>query len=74
MEKILSSQVAYRTSTKQKVNQYILYTWQRVCELLAKKESNINYYNKSLLINNLENIKKLMFEENPNDMIKKLCH
>ncbi len=72
MEKILRSQVAYRTSTKQKVNQYILYTWQRVCELLAKKESNTNYYNKTLLINNLENIKKLMFEENPNDMIKKL--
>lgn len=72
MEKILSSQVAYRTSTKQKVNQYILYTWQRVCELLAKKESNTNYYNKTLLINNLENIKKLMFEENPNEMIKKL--
>ncbi len=72
MEKILSNQVAYRTATKQKVNPYILYTWQRVCELLAKKESNANYYNKTVLINNLENIKKLMFEENPNEMIKKL--
>lgn len=72
MEKILSNQVAYRTPTKQKVNPYILYTWQRVCELLAKKENNTNHYNKTVLINNLENIKKLMFEESPNEMIKKL--
>jgi addiction module antidote protein HigA len=72
MEKILSSQVAYRTASKQKVNQYTLYVWQRVCELLASKENNINIYNKQLLSNNLENIKKLMFEENPNNMIKKL--
>ena len=72
MEKILSSQVAYRTASKQKVNQYTLYVWQRVCELLASKENCINEYNKQILTDNLKNIKKLMFEEDPNDMIKKL--
>ena len=43
-----------------------------MCELLANRENDANKYNKQLLINNLDNIKRLMFEENPNIMIKKL--
>ena len=72
MEKILSSQVAYRTASKQKVNQHILYTWQKVCELLANRDENVNEYNRQLLIDNLQNIKQLMFEKNPNNMINNL--
>ena len=72
MEKILSSQAAYRTASKQKVNKHILYTWQKVCELLANRDENVNEYNRQLLIDNLQNIKQLMFEKNPNNMIKYL--
>ena len=72
MEKILSSQAAYRTASKQKVNQHILYTWQKVCELLANRDENVNEYNRQLLIDNLQNIKQLMFEKNPNNMINNL--
>lgn len=46
MEKILSSQAAYRTASKQKVNKHILYTWQKVCELLANRDENVNEYNR----------------------------
>lgn len=72
MEKILSSQAAYRTASKQKVNKHILYTWQKVCELLANRDENVNEYNRQLLIDNLQNIKQLMFEKNPNNMINNL--
>ncbi len=72
MEKILSNQVAYRTAAKQKVDQYTLYVWQRVCELMAMKKEVKNTYQKEKLKANLGNIKKLMFEKNPNDMIIKL--
>ena len=72
MEKLLSCQVAYRTASKQKVNQYILYTWQRVCELLANREKIDAEYDRQKLINNLDNIKKLMFINDPNEIIKEL--
>ncbi len=72
IEKILKLEVAYRTSTKQKVDDYILYAWQRICELLANKEEIDVKYNKQTLINNIENIKSLMLEENPNIMINKI--
>lgn len=72
IEKILSHQVAYRTSTKQSVDQHTLYVWQRVCELIAMKEQIENKYKREILKANLENIKSLMFEKDPNEMIKKL--
>lgn len=72
IEKLLSSQVAYRTATKQNVNEYTLYVWQRVCELIATKEKLENSFNKEILRNNLENIKALMFEKNQSIMFEKL--
>lgn len=72
VEKILSNQVAYRTATKQKVDQYILYVWQRVCELIAINNTIENDYQVEVLKENLNNIKSLMFEKDPNIMIEKL--
>lgn len=72
VEKILSNQVAYRTAENQKIDQYVLYVWQRVCELIATNNTIEKKYEIEKLKENLENIKQLMFEENPNIMIKKL--
>lgn len=72
VEKILSNQVAYRTAIKQKVDQYILYVWQRVCELIAINNTIENDYQVEILKENLNNIKLLMFEKDPNIMIEKL--
>lgn len=72
IEKILKLQVAYRKSDKQKVDEYVLYAWQSMCELLANKENIDNAYSKEKLINNIDNIKLIMLEEDPNIMIRKL--
>ena len=72
IEKLLTKQVAYRTATKQKVDEYILYSWQRVCELIAVREEMKNSYEKEKLLQNLNNIKKLMFEKDPNIIMIKL--
>ena len=72
IEKLLSNQVAYRTVTKQSVDKYTLYVWQRVCELIAMKQEVETEYKKEKLIANLDNIRLLMFEKDPNEMIKKL--
>lgn len=72
IEKILKLQVAYKRIDKQKIDDYILYAWQRICELLASKEEIENEYNKEKLINNIEKIKLIMFEENTNLMISKM--
>lgn len=72
IEKILKLQIAYKRIDKQKIDDYILYAWQRICELLASKEKIENEYNKEKLIENIEKIKLLMFEENTNIMLRKL--
>ena len=72
IEKLLITKVAYRTAKNITVDEYVLYAWQRVCELIAEKEIIDNEYNKEKLMNNLGKIKELMFEKDPNIMIKKL--
>jgi len=72
IEKILKLQIAYKRIDKQKIDDYILYAWQRICELLASKEETENEYNKEKLINNIEKIKLIMFEENTDIMIKRI--
>lgn len=72
IEKLLVTKTAYRTAKNININSYILYAWQRVCEMIAEKDSIDNEYNKDILINNIDNIKMLMFEKDPNIMIDKL--
>lgn len=72
LEKVLNVQTAYRTAAKQNVNPYILCVWQRVCEILADKETIQEDFSKEKLQNSLDKIKALMFEKNPKVIIKKL--
>lgn len=72
IEKLLITKVAYRTAKNTNIDEYVLYAWQRVCELLAEKENIETVYDREKLKNHLEDIKKIMFEENPNIMIQKL--
>lgn len=72
IEKILSNQVAYKIYTKQDANEYIIYFWQKICELIAIKEKPEKNYEKHELEKKLEDIKKLMSEKNKKKIIKKL--
>ena len=72
IEKLLITKVAYRTTKNIDVDEYVLYAWQRICELLAEKEKMENVYDSEKLKNHLEDIKQLMFEDDSNVMIRKL--
>ena len=72
IEKLLITKVAYRIAKNVQVDEYVLYAWQRVCELLSEKETIEDIYDSKKLQNQLESIKQLMFEENPMIMIQKL--
>ena len=72
IEKLLITKVAYRTTKNIQVDEYVLYAWQRVCELIAEKENIEDTYDSEKLKNYLQDIKQLMFEEDPNMMIQKL--
>ena len=72
IEKLLITKVAYRTAKNIQVDEYVLYAWQRVCELIAEKETIEDTYHSEKLKNYLQDIKQLMFEEDPNMMIQKL--
>ena len=64
-------QVAFRGSKKNKINLYVLYSWQKICEYITEKEEINNKFNKEKLNKKYNNIKKTMFLE-PNEMIKEL--
>lgn len=72
IEKLLITKVAYRTAKNINVDEYVLYAWQRVCELIAENENIENKYDSKKLESHLGDIKQLMFEEDPNIMIQKL--
>ena len=54
IEKLLVTKTAYRTAKNINNNSYILYAWQRVCEMIAEKDSIDNEYNKDILINEIK--------------------
>ncbi len=56
---------AYRAqvATNINVDAYILYAWQRICELLTRRISVSDELDISLLKKSIPNIKKLMFED-----------
>lgn len=64
-------QVAFRGSKKIKVNVNVLYAWKRICEYLTEDINVINKFDKEVLKEKCEDIKKTMFLE-PNEMIAKL--
>ncbi|MGN0679806.1 MAG: hypothetical protein ACI4JS_09105 [Oscillospiraceae bacterium] len=60
----------FKTSTN--IDPYILFAWQRMCEIQTDKAAVDTDFNSDLLANSLVEIKKQMFELDPNVMIKNL--
>ena len=65
---------AYRAQIKSStnINPYVLFAWQRMCELATENITVIKPFDREQLITKIPEIKKLMFENNPNIMIVKL--
>lgn len=65
---------AYRAqiSTSTSVDPYVLFAWQRLCEICTEKSSVNGKFNREKLLENIPAIKKQMFETNPNQMIDNL--
>lgn len=64
-------QVAFRGSKCSKVNIYVLYAWQKLCEYFTEQNKINVDFNKELLKTKYDEIKSTMFLE-PNEMILKL--
>lgn len=64
-------QAAFRGSKVNKVNVYVLYAWQKLCEYFTNKAIITNNYNKEKLKTKYEDIKKTMFLP-ANDMVEEL--
>jgi HTH-type transcriptional regulator/antitoxin HigA len=64
-------QVAFRGSSKLKVNVNVLFAWKRICEFLTEKVEPIASFDKELLKTKFDEIKKTMFLD-PNEMVQKL--
>ena len=64
-------QAAFRGSRTNKVNVYVLYAWQKLCQYFTDKVSVTNNYDKEKLKNKYEDIKKTMFLP-ANQMVKEL--
>ena len=64
-------QVAFRASKKNKVNIYVLYAWQKICEYYTNEIKIDNSFDKDKLRTKYEKIKQTMFLE-PNQMILEL--
>ena len=54
-------QISFRGSKKSKVNIYVLYAWQKICEYNSNKKILTYSYNCDNLLDQLINIKKTMF-------------
>lgn len=64
-------QVAFRRSSKLKVNLYVLYAWQKICQYLTDNILIEKKFDKKLLESRYNDIKKTMFLE-ANEMVTKL--
>ena len=53
--------IAFRGSKKNKVNIYVLYAWQKICEYIASENILKNSYDEDVLISKLCDIKSTMF-------------
>lgn len=68
---------AYRINNNNTTDEYIMYAWERLCELIdenkddSEKEDYNNNFDLELLKSSIEDIKKIMFLE-PNEIISKL--
>ena len=65
---------AYRAQVKTStaVDPYILFAWQRICEIQTEKADVNTMFDSNKLRNNIPAIKKLMFEQDPMQMIGNL--
>ena len=68
---LLIQQAAFRGSKVNKVNVYVLYAWQKLCEYFTNKATITNNYDKEKLKTKYEDIKKTMFLP-ANDMVEEL--
>lgn len=64
-------QVAFRGSKSNKVNIYVLYAWQKICEYFTNKINITNNYDIEKLKTKYDDIKKTMFLP-ANDMVNEL--
>ena len=64
-------QVAFRGSKTNKVNIYVLYAWQKICEYFTNETNVNNLFSKEKLKSRYKDIKETMFLS-PNDMVNKL--
>ena len=71
IEKVLKLQIAYKKNNKN-VDEYMLYAWQRMCELIANKEELKNKYDKEVLLENIKKIKRVLNENNNKILIEKV--
>ena len=65
---------AYRAQVKTStnINPYILFAWQRMCEIFTEGIQVSNTFDKIKLLNTISEMKKLMFETDPNIIIGRL--
>lgn len=54
---------AYRLNNSNSIDEYILYAWEKLCELLDEKNENNNEFNLKLLKESIKDIKNVMFLE-----------
>lgn len=54
---------AYRLATSTKVDQYVLFTWLRVCELMIKQQPAVSKLDIDKLKKQIPEIKKLMYKD-----------
>lgn len=71
INKLLTSQVAFRKSQTIETNIYVLYVWLRICEIIAQKRKIENEYNEEKLRDSISKIKGCMFLE-INEAIREL--
>ena len=65
---------AYRAQVKTStnINPYILFAWQRMCEIFTEGQTVHGVFDRQKLENKALEIRKLAFEDDPNMMIKRL--
>lgn len=70
IDKLSYTNIAYRKS-KSKINEHVLYAWQKLCEYYADKIDITEEYEEFKIVEKIPEIKQTMFME-PNEMIVKL--
>ena len=65
---------AYRAqvNTSTNIDQYVLFTWQRMCEFLTENVELKSSFDKDMLKNSIPRIKREMFTEDANHMVRNL--